>query len=118
MKWLLGEYLPGAELYDPLADHGESISYDERTGREVFFGHNHMCREVDAVVAFVPEASMGTAIEMWEAYRSGRAVLTISPLIHNWTIKFCSHEVYPDLPSFEAALVSGRVRQRILEVIA
>jgi hypothetical protein len=118
IKRLLAEHMPGVELYDPLADHGESISYDDRTGREVFYRHNRMCREVDAVLAFVPQASMGTAIEMWEAYQSGRAVLTISPLEHNWAVKFCSHEIYSDLAAFETALAAGQVRQRIQEVIA
>ena len=37
----------------------------------MFERHNDMCREVDVVIAFVPEASMGTAIEMWEAYQHG-----------------------------------------------
>jgi hypothetical protein len=75
-----------------------------------------MCREVDVVLAFVPEASMGTAIEMWEAHQHGRAVIAISPLDHNWSVKFCSHEIYPDVAAFEAALADGRVRQLIREV--
>jgi hypothetical protein len=62
------------------------------------------------VIAFVPEASMGTAIEMWEAHEPGRGVvLTISPLVHNWAIKYCSHAVYPDLEAFERAVQSGEI---------
>jgi hypothetical protein len=65
-------------------------------------------------VAFVPEASMGTAIEMWEAHRHGRVVITISPLVHNWAVRFLSHAVYADVEAFAAALADGRVR-RIVE---
>jgi len=115
---LLSENLPNADVYDPLANHSDSINYDDETGRDVFFRHNRMCGQVDLVVAFAPEASMGTAIEMWEAYRNGRAVIAISPLAHNWTVKFCSHEIYPNLESFEAALVSGQLRERVAEVLA
>jgi len=75
-----------------------------------------MCREVDALVAFVPEASMGTAIEMWEAYQHGAAVITISPLHRNWAVKFLSHALYADMPAFEAAMQSGEVAHRIEEV--
>jgi hypothetical protein len=64
IKDLLVEHIPGVEVDDPLADHGDSIAYDDETGSEVFFGHNRMCRTVDAVLAFVPEASMGMAIEI------------------------------------------------------
>jgi hypothetical protein len=108
---------PEAEIYDPLADNRDSIEYDEATGRSVFYRHNRMCREVDVIVAYVPEASMGTAIEMWEAYEHGQGVvIAISPLRHNWAIRFCSHAVYSDLDTFEAALASGEVARTIEQV--
>src|SRR5688572_28272029 len=66
LKDLLQRHLPAAVIYDPLSDHQQSLDYDDELGRKVFLHHNRMCRTVDLVVAFVPEASMGTAIEMWE----------------------------------------------------
>jgi hypothetical protein len=110
VKQLLVDHFPDANVYDPLADHQNSLDYDDVQGRAVFEHHNAMCREVDVVIAFVPEASMGTAIEMWEAYRHGRIVVAISPLVHNWVIRFCSHRVFRDLELFEAALVTGDLR--------
>ena len=104
-------------MYDPRANHAESLDYDDATGRSVFFRHNLMCREIDVLLAFVPEASMGTAIEMWEAHLHGAAVITISPLRHNWAVKFLSHALYPDLPAFEAALQSGDVARHIDEAM-
>lgn len=68
------------------------------------------------LVAFVPEASMGTAIEMWEAYQHDCVVLTISPLRHNWAVRFLSHEVFTDYEAFEAAVRGGDVRRRISSV--
>jgi hypothetical protein len=110
---LIERFFPDAEVYDPYAKHSSSLGYTHETGREVFFRHNQMCREVDVLVAFVPEASMGTAIEMWEAYQHGAAVFTISPLKHNWAVKFLSHALYADLTAFEAALESGEVGKMI-----
>jgi hypothetical protein len=117
IKRLLEVQFPGAEVYDPRADHADSINYDEATGRRVFFRHNEMCREIDVLLAFLPEASMGTAIEMWEAYRHGAAVITISPLRHNWAVKFLSHALYADVEEFEAAVRSGQVANQIEEVL-
>jgi hypothetical protein len=111
LKSLLLAHFPGSKVYDPLADHANSLDYDDERGREVFLHHNRLCREVDVVVAFVPEASMGTAIEMWEAHQHGRTVVTISPLKHNWAVKFLSHVLYPDVESFESDLTSGRLAQ-------
>jgi len=115
---LLERYLPECELYDPVANHRHSLQYDDQTGRRVFFEHNRMCREIDVLLAFVPEASMGTAIEMWEAYTHGAAVVTISPLVHNWAVKFLSHAIYRDLHEFEAALSRGQLQRCIEEVLA
>ncbi|MBN1590223.1 MAG: hypothetical protein JW888_11975 [Pirellulales bacterium] len=116
LKELLAEHLPDAELYDPLADHANSIEYDDATGRDVFFRHNRMCRDVDILLAFVPEASMGTAIEMWEAWQHGAVVITISPLKVNWAVRFLSHVVYRDLVAFEADLCTGQLAQQIAEL--
>jgi len=117
IRRLIAAHFPGADVYDPRADHTDSINYDESTGREVFFEHNEMCREVDVLLAFVPEASMGTAIEMWEAYQHGAAVIAISPLKLNWAVKFLSHAIYPDVEAFEAAVESGQMARQIKEVL-
>ena len=113
---LLESHFPEADVYDPRANHADSISYDDGQGRRVFFRHNAMCREVDVLVAFVPEASMGTAIEMWEAYQHGAAVIAVSPMIHNWAVKFLSHAIYPGLEELEADLAGGRLAERIRQV--
>lgn len=114
VKAALEAHYPGAEVYDPLANHQESLGYDDATGRDVFYQHNRLCREVDVVIAFVPEASMGTAIEMWEAHEHGCGiVITISPLSQNWAVRYCSHLVFPDLSSFTDELSSGALKDRI-----
>ena len=113
---LLGRYYPDSEIYDPGAAHRESLDYDDEQGRDVFMMHNRMCAEVDVVVAFLPEASMGTAIEIWEAFDHGRRVITISPLRRNWVVRYCSHLVLEDLESLERALENGTFQQAVAEV--
>jgi len=118
LRQVIEAHFPEADVYDPLADHTDSIEYDEATGRDVFFHHNRMCRDVDVLIAFVPEASMGTAIEMWEAYQHGAAVFAISPMVHNWAVKFLSHEIYGSLEACEAAVADGTMRRHIEEIAA
>lgn len=118
LRELLRQHCPQAAVYDPLADHQDSLGYDDARARQVFYRHNRLCREVDVVVAFVPEASMGTAIEMWEAHEHGRGVvITISPLERNWAVRFCSHLVFPDWSSFETELASGLLLTRIRKLL-
>ncbi|NIP87433.1 MAG: hypothetical protein GTO03_18520 [Planctomycetales bacterium] len=115
IKDLLVRFLPQADVYDPLADHANSLEYGDPQAREVFLKHNRMCSQVDVVLAVLPEASMGTAIEMWEAHRHGRVVVTISPLSHNWAVKFLSHVVYADEQEFVQALREGELARRLQE---
>ena len=113
LKALLEQHLPAANVYDPLADHADSLDYDDDMGRSVFMKHNQMCSEVDVLIAFVPEASMGTAIEMWEAHRAAKRVVTISPLTHNWAVRFLSDVVYSDMDVFRDALTSGKLLEQL-----
>jgi len=114
---LLKKAFPEAEIYDPRANHKKSLEYKAETGREVFFQHNFMCREIDLLLAYLPEASMGTAIEMWEAYQHGAVVISISPLKHNWAVKFLSHILYADFAEFAAAAKDGNLREKIMEFL-
>jgi hypothetical protein len=55
---------------------------------------------VDLVVSFIPEASMGSAIEMWQAYCAGIPIVTISDLTNNWVVKLLSTKIYTSLDEF------------------
>lgn len=116
LKESLQKAFPDSVVYDPFERNKDSLYYAPETGRRVFLTHNQMCgSEIDVLVAFVPEASMGTAIEIWEAWKNGALVLTISPMATNWAVKFLSDAVYPDLDSFQAALDSGEIARFIAE---
>lgn len=117
IRELLARYFPRATIYDPLENHGNSLEYDDEQGRSVFLRHNRMCRDVDVLLAFVPEASMGTAIEMWEAHQHGKIVIVVSPLIHNWTVKYVSHLLYEDLAALHGALERGELQRRLAELL-
>lgn len=118
IRQIIAEHFPEAEIFDPLAEHRQSLDYDRPTGQQVFWGHNFLCRHVDVLVAYLPEASMGTAIEMWEAYRHGAVVLSISPMRRNWVVRFLSHAIYANLEEFTEALGSGTVRALIASRLA
>lgn len=98
---------PDAEVYCPVEAHPGSEFYGDDKGREVFFKHMNWPREVDVVVAYLPAASMGTAIEMWNARQAGRITLTISSLKNNWVIKYLSDTVFETIEQFETFVRGG-----------
>ena len=94
-------------IIDPWALHPNSETYDTQNARDTFFDMTAAATESDVVVAYVPEASMGTAIEMWEAHRCGVPVFTISKMSANWVVKLLSTEVFPSLEEFRRFAISG-----------
>lgn len=98
---------PGVEVIDPLDLHPASIDYDDEKAKRTLFAMVDLAAASDLVIAFVPAASMGTALEMWAAHRAGVPVLTISPLALNWVVRSLSRRVFPDIESFLAHLGSA-----------
>lgn len=115
IKRLLAKYAAGHDTYCPIDNHPASLEYAHDRGRKVFLDHIDMAREADVLLAYIPEASMGTAIEMWEAHNAGRLVLTITPLHENWSIKFLSDRIFPDIKSFESFLAEGGLDKALKE---
>ncbi len=72
-----------------------------------------MCQQFDVLIAYIPEASMGTAIEMWEAHANARFVITITPLIHNWVVQITSNVIYGTVSAFVESLRSGEIDKLI-----
>ena len=101
LRELIRGVLPNAEVFCPVEGHPNSPTYTKEKAREVFFHHIGVAASSDLVVAFCPEASMGTAIEMYEAYRNGVPVVCISPMETNWSVRLLSERVLPDLAAFE-----------------
>jgi len=102
-------HLPEADILDPWSLHPNSVDYDDAQGKQTFMDMTALAGSADVLVAYVPTASMGTAIEIWEAYHAGAHVVTISPLMDNWVIKFLSHKVVATLDEFEQYVARGEL---------
>ncbi len=111
LKRTLQDALPDAEVFCPIENHPNSLGYSFSKGRDVFMFLMSKAAETDLLLAFVPEASMGTAIEMWEAFNRGKLVVAISPLEKNWAVKFLSHKLCTTLEEFEEFARSGELQE-------
>lgn len=95
---------PELDVIDPLVLHPNSVEYDDDAARETLFALVTLASSCDLVIAYVPQASMGTALEMNAAYEKGVPVIAISPLRENWVIRAVATRVFPDLMAFTAYL--------------
>mgnify|MGYP000200466149 CR=1 FL=1 len=110
---VLRAHLPQVEVIDPLELHPNSLTYDLDAARETLIGMAATAGAADAVVAYVPSASMGTALEMWEAYHHSKPVFTISPLRHNWVVQALSTRVLDDLEQFTEFVRAGEFERML-----
>ncbi len=103
---ILAQY-PDWVIVDPNELHPNGVDYDDDTAKATLLELFALAGQADLVVAFAPEASMGTAIEMWEGFRAGSPLVTISPMSANWVVRHLSDVVLPDLDSFRSWVAEG-----------
>jgi nucleoside 2-deoxyribosyltransferase len=104
IKDILKKYFPKSQIIDPVDVHPDSAEYDYEMGKSVFHASIKQATECDCLIAYLPEASMGTAIEMWECHKKKTPVWTITPMKENWSVKFLSTEIFETLEEFEGFL--------------
>jgi hypothetical protein len=88
------------EIMDPNELHPDGVDYDDKLAKATLLEMADLASQADLVVAYVPQASMGTALEMWKAFEANVPLVTISPMAANWVIKHLSSVVLPDLDAF------------------
>jgi nucleoside 2-deoxyribosyltransferase len=104
----LTERWPEIEVVDPLALHPDGLVYDTEAARQTLLAMAALAAQCDLVIAYVPTASMGTALEMNAAYHAGIPVVAVSPMQHNWVVRAFASRIYPDLEGLYAAIRTAR----------
>ncbi len=98
----LHRILPGIEVIDPDKTDPDRLTYNTKEAAEMFFRYCKIVGKVDLLISYLPEASMGSAVEMWVAHESNIPIVTISPLSHNWVVKLLSTKIFPNLEAFQS----------------
>ena len=109
LKDALAKHLSGADVYYHYSQHPESITYELTDIRQTFAEGNRRAGQCDLLIAYLPEASMGTAIEMHEAYAHGAAIVTVTSMSPNWVVRAYSDRIVPDLAAFDALAAGGEL---------
>ena len=101
------EHHAGVEIVDPNELHPNGVDYDDELAKATLLEMAHLASQVDLTVAYVPQASMGTTLEMWKAFEADVPLVTISPMAANWVIRHLSSVLLPDLDAFRLWVVDG-----------
>lgn len=114
LREALRRHLPNVQLIDPWAENPNSLDYDDGQARHTFLTMTAKASEADLLIAYLPLPSMGTAMEMWQAYQGNTYIIAITPFVHHWAIRFTANEILPDLDSLLEWLENGRFQQEIV----
>ncbi len=96
-----------ASIVDPNELHPQGVDYGDAEAKATLLEMAELAAQADLLVAYAPQASMGTAIEMWQAFRANVPIVTVSPLEANWVVRHLSDVVLPDLHAFQAWVADG-----------
>jgi hypothetical protein len=91
---------PDAEIVDPFSLFPDSVEYDDHRAKQTLFEMAAEAGASDILIAYLPQASMGTALEMIRAYDNGKVIISISPMEKNWLIRAVSAKILPSLDEF------------------
>ena len=109
IKEIVARYHPEVQAISPWDLFPNSVSYGPAKAKETLIAMAKEAGRCEIVVAYLPEASMGTALEMWEAFEASRRILSISPLKYNWVVQCLSDEVFETMEAFEEYVAAGRL---------
>lgn len=98
---------PKAQIVDPAKLHPDSTTYGRQQAVQTFLDMLDRASQASALIAYLPEASLGTAVEIWRAYEAGKAVFVISPMTSNWMLWTTATRVFPDMEAFSSFVADG-----------
>ena len=110
----LRQHVPNVQLIDPWAENPNSIHYSDEQARHTFLTMTNKASEADLLIAYLPLPSMGTAMEMWQAYQGNTYIIAITPFVHHWAVRFTANHILPDLESLFGWMENGRFQQEIV----
>lgn len=111
----LRDVMPDVRITDPWALNPKSVHYDEAQARQTFFEMTSLAGTADILIAYLPQTSMGTAMEMWQAFNNNAYIIAVTPLVNHWAIRFTADEILPDLESLLMRIRSGQLLRILRE---
>ena len=104
---IVRRYHPQVQIVDPFQLYPDSVNYARERAVETFLASLDEAASADIMVAYLPEASMGTALEIWRAFEAGKPVFAISPLANNWMLWATTAHIFKDVETFAAFVAAG-----------
>lgn len=104
---------PDVEIVDPWELYPDAVSYPREKAKQTLLEEIELARTCDVMIVYVPQASMGSALEMWAAYEAGARIIAISEMTRNWVVQSLSAHILPTLDDFLAFIEEGGLSEHL-----
>jgi hypothetical protein len=100
---------PEVEISDPAKLHPNSVEYTRERAVATFLESLDRAASAAVLVAYLPQASLGTALEIWHAHNAGKPVFVISPMANNWMLWATATQIFSDIDAFSRFVADGNL---------
>ncbi len=104
---ILDEHLSNVEIIDPVEMNPGREDYSDEQAMQAMHELGEWAGKSDVLIAYLPSASMGAAIEIWHAHLHNVPIYSISPMADNWMVAAFAEKVFPDIATFKAFIADG-----------
>jgi len=106
---LLKKHFLNSTIFCPVKEHPNSPTYSDEDAQRIFLKHIDVVKQSHCLIVYLPEASLGSGIEMWEAHHQNIPIVTISPMTANWVVRIFSDEVCENIDVFTKFVEEGKM---------
>ena len=99
---------PEAEVIDPWQMFPDAVTYGPAQAADTLMEELRLAATCDALIAYLPEASMGTSLEMWSAHQASLPIFAITTMNRNWVVQTLSTHVHASLEEFINFVENGK----------
>jgi len=111
IRAILTSEFPDCTVFCPFEKHPESAEYDDPLAESVFRKNVNIAANSDVIIVFLPQASMGSSIEMWEAQKNNVPIIAITPMKENWVVRILADRICASIADFRIFIAEGGLLQ-------
>lgn len=107
IKAIVSRKFPAADIVDPMDYFHDGLSFNIEQSVKCFAFCLASASNADMIIAYLPEASIGTGMEIYEAFLKHRNIVIITPMTTNWALLFASDVLCESIEEFQRIFNNG-----------
>lgn len=113
IKTAIKTFFPESKIVCPFEIFSSRKNIFSKNIEKEFTKMVELAGQADVVISFIPEASMGSAVEIWTAHNKGRIVIAISKMKNNWLLISGADIIIPSIKALYNLFKNGWLEKKL-----